>query len=193
MKEKARLLYDSLQQELRCCKEKNLCIVAETEYCYTTANKYWELLKHEVSEYEFEKIEEEIEFFKKGKPLFTSEIVYYEFLYHIEFFKPEKQEELYNLLLWEKDRLSKFIWKNTAFYEYYKSGETNMDEIYFVRANSDLSNFPCAPVYDLDAKGTTSHDYLIARIIALERYDRYVQSSLVELTRQIKNRNLIGG
>ena len=57
-----------------------------------------------------------------------------------------------------------------------------------VAINNDGSNATASAM--LDVKSTTSHDYLVARIIALERYNKYVQSSLVELTGQIKNRNV---
>ena len=181
MKKRCTHLYQFLQQDLQRCKEKHIGWIERIECCYQVANKYWVLLRSEIGNYEFEKADEEIEFFKKCKPLFTSEIAYYELLYHVELFKPEKQDELQNLLLREKNRLTKFIWSNADFYEYYKAGETCNDEIYFVRINSDLSNFRNAPAHDVDEKAATSHDYLIAQIIALERYDKYVQQRLDQL------------
>jgi hypothetical protein len=181
MKKRATYLYRFLQEDMQHCREKGFCVITEIECCYQMANKYWLLLRNELIRYQFETVAEEIEFFKKFKPLFTSEIVFYELVYHAELFKPEKKSDLRNLLLREKNRLSKFIWNNADFYDYYKMDDTSRDEIFFVRENNDYSNFPNAPAHDLEAKAATSHDYLVTQIIALERYDKYVEQKLQEL------------
>jgi hypothetical protein len=178
MKEKAKHLYQQLQQDLQHCEEKNVCGLARIECCYQTANKYWLLLRTDLMDHEFASIEEEIDFFKSIKPLFTSEIVYYSLVYHAELFQPTKNSELRNLLLRERNRLSKFVWNNPDFYDYYKSGQNDKDEFYFTRANNDLSNIINAPIHDADSTTATSHDYLVAQIIALERYDKYLDEKL---------------
>jgi len=181
MRERAIYLYQLMQQDLKYCRDKNLPTVSEIECCYQMAIKYWQLLRRELSDFIFKTQEEEIDFFKACKPLFTSEIIFFELVYHLELFHPEDPDKLKNLLAREKNRFSKFVWNNAEFYEYCKTGETKNDETHFVRANSDLSNFKNAPAHDLDEKAATSHDYLVAQLIALERYDKYVEKRIKEL------------
>jgi hypothetical protein len=90
----------------------------------------------------------------------------------------EKETDAFELQkFWNSEalRLEKFIKANQGFYDYYKKGETDKDEIYFRRDNSDFSNFLKARPYDLEHRAATSHDHLIANIIALEKYQIYVQ------------------
>jgi hypothetical protein len=181
MKKRATYLYRFLQEDMEGCREKGFCVITEIECCYQVANKYWSLLRNELISYPFETVAEEIEFFKKFKPLFTSEIVFYELIYHAELFKPEKASDLKNFLLREKSRFSRFITIHAVFYDYYKMDDTSRDEIFFVRENNDYSNFLNAPAHDLEEKAATSHDYLVAQIIALKRYDKYIEEKLQEL------------
>ena len=77
--------------------------------------------------------------------------------------------------------MEKFVKEQMAFYNYYKTGRTEFDEEYFLRANNDLSNFICARPYDLVERATTSHDHLVAKILALERFANYSVQRLEEL------------
>ncbi|MBS1564485.1 MAG: RteC domain-containing protein, partial [Bacteroidetes bacterium] len=135
-------------------------------------------VKNEVSNYAFPSAEEEIRFFREIKPAFTSEVEYYNLLYHVEIFKPVSREELLAFWLRERQRLTDFIREHEAFYQYYKGGETHSDLQYFTRAGSQSARLPEAKIYDRDANATTGYDYLVTSLLALERFARYVDDKL---------------
>jgi hypothetical protein len=130
----------------------------------------------------FEDEKEEIDFFRSIKPKITSEVEYYSLLYHTELFKPvDGSSEIMNFWDREAKRFERFVGENRMFYEYYRNGSIRKDKIFFTRSNNNLSNFPAAKVYDLEEKATTSHDHLVAQIIALERYHKYIEEQLKEV------------
>jgi len=183
MNRKAEQLYQTMLTDLLYCQQKGMSHQEEIDCCFQISNKYWAVLKNEVGNYEFEFVIDEIHFFKKIKPLFIAQIEYYGYLQHAQSFKESTNDSVTLQEFWkrESNRLKKFIRKNEAVYNYYKNEETENDESWFVRANNDLSNFLSASSYDLDANANTSHDHLISKIIALEKYDEYVKKELEEI------------
>lgn len=156
-----------------------------SECCFHVADRYWSTLRNEVAEYQFKTPEEEIAFFKTIKPKFTSEIEYYSLVYHMSIHLPHDPVKLEYAWAREAGRLRKFIRKNRAFYNYCTSGCTSIDSQYFIRKNNDLSTFTQVKVYDADCRAATSHDSLVASILALERYHRYAEEQL-QLIREKK-------
>lgn len=104
----------------------------------TIAEKHWNALKDTMEHYVFESLDEEIYFFRKVKPLFTSKLQYYHLL----------KAGIPNPFM----RLQKFKEKHNSFYVYYKGGSTSQDDKWFVR------------VVDL----TSTHDHLVAQLLALQ-------------------------
>lgn len=149
----------------------------ELDCCFQICTSYWAIVKDRVASCDFETINEEIYFFKKIKPLFTSEIEYYGFVSFAEITKEKEADPVELQRFWSNEtlRMEKFIKANQDFYEYYKSGKSDKDAIFFTRENSDLSNFLKAKPYDLETNATTSHDYLVSGILALEKYQNYLQ------------------
>jgi hypothetical protein len=78
----------------------------------------------------------------------------------------------------ESLRLEKFIKENEAFYAYYKNNETHLDEMYFLRKTTGLSGWDNEKPGDIRKMTTTSHDHLVATILSLEWYTRYIQEKL---------------
>lgn len=122
-------------------------------------------------------------FFKNIKPLFTSQTSFYHLVYHSIIFKPRldvvEQETFW---LREGSRLYKFIRSNEAFYNYYKRGETEWDEIYFVRANADVMPVVSMRYVEAGRTSSTSHDGLIGTLLAMEKYNGFVKEQLKLLT-----------
>ena len=182
MKKLATRLHNRLVSEIELCKAKKLPADEEIERCFLIAKGYWKTLQERLEGYVFYTTEEEIYFFKDIKPLFTAEIEYYNLLYHTRLFQPQ-YDPVQVKAFWEREarRLQKFKEEQEEFYIYYKVGCTARDEDYFVRANNDFSNFIEAKVYDLNSDAATSGDQLVSGILALERYNAYVQEQLTRL------------
>ena len=178
MIETALQFYDQLLQDIKHCNEKELSEVEKVECCFQICNKYWTIVRESVRKHEFEDPKEEIEFFKKVKPLFTCLIEFYNLVYHALLFIPE-HDFLEEKRFWQREskRLEKFIEENKEFYEYYKTGKTDKDAFFFLRKNN-LNNFLTGKTYELDGKAMTSHDYLVTDLLALEKDKDHVSQQL---------------
>lgn len=180
-------LYRHLQQDLDQCIRKELGIEEEVEICFRIAEKYWVKLQQMVAAYSYENYKEEITFFKVIKPKFTSEIEYFTLRYHAELFckAVNNPKELNKFWTREFDRLKRFISENQRFYFYYKTGCTEKDQLYFTREGCD-PGYTSPKVYDTDNNASTSHDHLIASILALERYTSFVKKELQSLAEKVQ-------
>src|SRR5687768_207738 len=117
-------LYKSLQENLALIKNerKGICRI---ELCFQQPVVHWERLKQLVLIDGFDSEEDEIEFFKKTKHLFTAEIEYYSLRYHAFLFDPGRDEKERMIFHYrEAGRLAHYIQKYPDFYYYLKSGCT---------------------------------------------------------------------
>jgi RteC protein len=169
-------LYNKMQADIR---RLELPELERIESCFRIATGYWHRLKETIRDHGFAGDDEEIGFFKKVKPLFTSQIEFYMLVYQAMLFQPENDSsEL--MLYWENEfrRLQKFIESKEEFVRYFKSGSICKDQQYFLRENNDPGNAGFCKVYDQDKEYTTSHDYLVAALQAHEMYHEYVKEKL---------------
>lgn len=186
MNQRARQLYDQLQQDIALCKQKGLDCQTKCECCFSMAEKYWKLLKDELLAYEFETIEDEIEFFKHIKPLFIGQIEYYRLLLSSVHFRPDENETEEVRTYWAKqtNRLGKFISENFEICTYIKEGRTDKDMEWFVRGNNTGGNLLHIAVYEVHPGLTTSHDILVGQFIAVEKYSEYAAEKFKEVVRK---------
>jgi hypothetical protein len=176
MEEYSISLFDVMQAELSEILEGPGDFIQRLQQCYETAQRYWISLQIKMVAQGFGSAEEEIRFFKEVKPLFTSEIEYYNLVYRLEFFKPVGRSELAAHIQKEQSRLQSFIDSNRQFYQYYKSGQTHLDKNYFLRsAKVDQTLF--SHKSSLDPAAYTSHDQLVSNLLTLEKYDCYLRSN----------------
>jgi hypothetical protein len=173
-------MYKELKDELEQCLKNGSC-KKSIEECFIIAGNCWLQLRAAIAEYTFGSEEEEILFFKTIKPLFTSELEYYSLLYHTLLFcpfDPERQKQF-----WEREskRLQDFKEQQAGFFDYYISGETDLDNKYYLRANDLREMDSDTHPYDKEPNSRTSHDHLIAKLWALERYHEYAQQKLKEI------------
>ncbi|MEP7375998.1 MAG: RteC domain-containing protein [Chitinophagaceae bacterium] len=177
MKERCLSLYQSLLNDIKTLKGKFQCPKKEIEQCFIIGNQYWAIIRHDAANYEFENSEEEIFFFKELKPLFTAQVEFYSLFYHLHLFKSEVFDpaRIKVFLSREVLRLEKFIAERRDFYDYYKAGRTDKDEVFFTRKKNNFNN---QVVYELEARTVSSHDPLISSLLALERYNKYVRNEL---------------
>lgn len=137
-------------------------------------------LKNYISSYAFENKEDEIYFFKVLKPQFYSKYIFFINVYNFIMQKPTGSDEIVKEYInYELTDLKRFFDHNHSFYQYYRSGSTQMDEIYFTRGGFDvhveLEDFEEDEVY------STSHDYKLSKIIANEKYQDFLNLELQKL------------
>jgi RteC protein len=161
-------LYESMMAEISSCCLNDGDTKTSIECCFNIGQKYWAQIQNGMEELHFDSPNEEIRFYKHVKPLFKSEIEYFNLLYQSELFRPkEKHWESKEYWIREQQKLDKFIQDNIEFYNYHKSGATEKDEEYFLSTGT------------VDEYGKNIYpDDLIASLLALEKYAQYVQSEI---------------
>jgi hypothetical protein len=165
MKEDWMILYNSMISEMNDCLSQIQDLRAAIECCFNVGQSYSAQVQKMLEDYKFPSERDEIDFYKSVKPLFKSQIEYYNMVYHAELFKPMTNPvEMKEFWVKEHQKLDRFILDNTEFYTYYKKGATNLDEQYFLS--------PDQSIY---------YDDLIAELLALERYDQHTQTELSKL------------
>ncbi|WP_445713975.1 RteC domain-containing protein [Flavobacterium sp.] len=126
----------------------------------------------------FETIQEEIKFFKEIKPNIVAKLIFYKEIISLVATLPlDKNKRLKH---YEKkiDVINQFHRKNREFIKYIKSHSTHFDELYFSRKQyKDLFLNDCM-VINQDAKLCTSHDYLMAEVIAYELLALHIENRI---------------
>lgn len=128
---------------------------------------------------------EEIDFFKNRKPLITSKLIYYNEVLRIETRKPSGGEKMIRKYYQaELMKLKQFFEENVDFYGYYRTNSTFLDHKYFLRRKFDVKLSLDSFVFESDIRFSTSHDYKVAKIIANDLLEVYINDELIKLSRQ---------
>ncbi|WP_445737614.1 RteC domain-containing protein [Mariniflexile sp.] len=128
----------------------------------------------------FKTLEEEIHFFKEIKPQFTSKIIYYNTIFNIEMKKPNGGirvlKKYYNN---ELIKLKAFFDNELEFYKYYRTGNIYLDYKYFLRGKFDIKLSVNSYYFETDKTFSTSHDYKVAKILANDLIQLYLENQLL--------------
>lgn len=144
-----------------------------------------EKLKTFFKNYNLNNKQEEIYFFKEIKPQFTSKLIYFNEIYNIEINKPIGDEKrLKKYYSKEIKKLKNFFTKNKEFYKYYRTKNSCLDKKYFLRKKYDIKLTLESYYFQSDPVFSTSHDYLIAKLIANEKIIIFLEN---KLNKQIEN------
>lgn len=141
-----------------------------------------ERLKSFFLKYKFESKSEEIYFFKNLKPVFVSKLMYYNDVYNYTTNQPKGGEKvLRRFYRSELEKLKCYFDENIEFYRYYRTASTFLDNKYFIRGKYDikltLDNF----YFQADHRFTTTHDFKVARILANDLLQIYLESEIAKL------------
>ena len=127
--------------------------------------------------------EAEINFFKEVKPQLFSKLIYYVEVHNTALHLPPqlvgKPQQKY--LRGKLDRINAFFRKEIEFYRYYRMGHTYLDDRYFVRSNADPQLAIDWCYYIQHPQFTTTHDLLVATIIANDQLAAYLKSEIIYL------------
>lgn len=176
--------------ELEC---DNTLIMAQTaiEITLKTLNG----LKKKLLNYKFKNTKEEIYFFKKAKPRFLAKLIYYNEIYKVETSKPYGGKKVIRKYLYkELNKLKRFFDDNLDFYKYYRTGSTYLDHKYFLRKKHDIKLNLSTHYFESDHRFSTSHDYKVAKILANDLIEVYLEDQLSQLDRtenDLNNHKLI--
>lgn len=120
----------------------------------------------------------EIYYFKYIKPLFTSRLELYTLKFKGLLFAPVDPVDAVDYWRAETDRLELFRKQHADFIDYFEAGHTHKDDSYFV--SSKISDVPTAwrTAYDVEDNYSSTHDGLIAGLLAHQQYHRFASRQL---------------
>ncbi|WP_461534076.1 RteC domain-containing protein [Sinomicrobium sp.] len=117
-------------------------------------------------------------FFKYQKPAIVAKLIYYNAIYKIETKKPYGTKPIRKCLNKELKKLKRFFDNNLDFYKYYRSNNSFLDEKMFLRGNHDIKLWLDTYYFQSDHNFSTSHDYNVAKIIANDLIQVYIEDQL---------------
>lgn len=127
----------------------------------------------------FKNIDEEIQFFKYQKPVIVSKLIYYNAIYKIEIKKPYGTKQVIEQYINnELDKLKRFYDNNLDFYKYYRTNSSYLDNKYFIRGKYEIKLGLDAFYFEADHNYTTSHDFKVAKIMANDLIQIYLENQL---------------
>lgn len=127
----------------------------------------------------FKNSEDEIFFFKKIKSKLFSHLLYYTGVLNLELHRPfALKEEEKSFLVNELYKLQSFFDHNREFYNYYKRGDTRLDEYYFSSGEASVVASRYAPVIIDDPMFLSKHGVTVALIICNEKLINYINTEL---------------
>lgn len=138
----------------------------------------------------FKNNSEEIRFFKYQKPAIVAKLIYYNAIYKIETKKPYGANPIRKYLNKELKKLKRFFDNNLDFYKYYRSNNSFLDEKMFLRGNHDIKLWLDTYYFQSDQSFSTSHDYKVAKIIANDLIQVYIEDKLYNIVQKDKSKTL---
>lgn len=139
-------------------------------------------LKYWVKNHQFDTWEREIRFFKKIKPKFIAKFILFSKMIAVEASIPAAGQKL-TKKVYENEflLLNQFGMENAEFISYWRKQSTYLDAKYFLRYKYDLHTKLAIDMHSYDDSFSTSHDNLVAQIIAFEEYESYLKRKIKKL------------
>lgn len=136
-------------------------------------------LKEYVLETSFKTQQDEIHFFKKVKPLFTSKLIFYKRVKKLEINKPLGSRQIITEYYQDEMQKLKIDYdENKVFYDYYRLGNKYLDDKLFIRNPSEICPNIDPLYFEMDHRFATSHDYQVANILANELSLHYIEDKI---------------
>ncbi len=167
-----------LESEIKELEIETDCSIERIEAVIQLIIKCLSDVKHYVLKRGFKNVDEEIRFFKYQKPIIVSKLIYYNAIYKIETRRPYGNKRTKKYFVKELKKLKRFFDNNLDFYKYYRSNNSFVDEKFFVRGKHDIRLWLDTFYFEADHRFSTSHDYKVAKIIANDLIQVYLEDRL---------------
>lgn len=165
-----------------CSVERIEAVIHLIVECLSEVKKY--ILKRG-----FKNTNEEIRFFKYQKPAILAKLIYYNAIYKIEIKKPYGTKSIRKYLNKELKKLKRFFGNNLDFYKYYRNNNSFLDESFFVRGKHDIKLCLDTYYFQSDQSFSTSHDFKVAKIMANDLIQVYIEDQLYSTSQVDKSIN----
>lgn len=145
----------------------------------------FEELREFIHQYTFQDANEEILFFKDIKPFILSKLIYFNDIYTLELRKPNGSKEVIKEYYKKKQTtITDFCNANLDFYQYYRSKATHLDRYYFLRGHENYKLCHNCGMFDKDPLFSTCCDHKIAKMLAYDMLEIYLQQRLQAIEKQ---------
>jgi len=166
-------LYQALETQLNKESRNQGSECDQIRIAIKLCKKAMAILKKYMIRYFFDSMDDEILFFKQIKPLFYSKYIYYISVYNFQIKKPTGSEvTLKDYISSEIADLERFFIHNQTLYQYYRTNGSHLDNVYFTRGCFDV--YTDLEDFQGDELFSTGHDYKFSKIIANEKFQKYL-------------------
>lgn len=160
------------------------CSELAIDVCLKAVDK----LKIIILKHKFKLQSEEIRFFKTIKPKFLAPLIYHLKVFKIESRKPNGSDKIRRKYLSnELDKLKHYFDSNLNFYRYYRTQSNYLDHKYFLLGKYDIRLTVDSFFFETDERFCTSHDFKVAKILAHDWLQVYLEEELSNLDRKETN------
>lgn len=121
---------------------------------------------------------QEIEFFRNHKPQLTALLIYHNDVYNLEAGRPNGKESVKKHYKYQLKKIDDHHRTHLSFYQYYKSGSRHLDNQYFTRSRKEILLSLDASYFCADRRFSTSHDYLVAKMLANDMLRHYIEQRI---------------
>ena len=167
-----------------CCVDGDLSS-DKALYMINFIRPLFEELRAFTHQYVFHNENEEICFFKETKPTIISKLIYFNDIYTLELRKPSGSKEVVKAYYQKRlGAITEFCNANLDFYQYYRSKATHLDKYYFLRGHENYKLCHNCGMFDKDPMFSTCCDHKVAKMLAYDMLEIYLQQRLQEVERQ---------
>jgi hypothetical protein len=188
MTEQVNKLLIDLDDQLKFIDLEHDDVIKSSQLCIDVCLKALGKLRNIIHKHKFRTQNEEIKFFKETKPKFLSPLIYHLKVFKIESRKPNGGDKIRKkYLLNELEKLKHYFDSNLDFYRYFRTQSNYLDHKYFLRGKYDIRLTVDSFFFEADERFCTSHDFKVAKILAHDRLQVYLEDELSNLERKETN------
>jgi len=174
-------IYETMLESLERIAVTSENIMQRAEQSYKAVEQALAQLKEYIIGYNFSDKREEIYFFKKIKPMFLKELLYYMEVFQVEAWKPPvgRDEQIAHYRLGAL-RADLYFKRYNELYTYYRTGSISQDEQYFLRESKCDIITPIS-LSDTDSRFSTVYSFQFAKLQAYEQFSDYLHRCVYNL------------
>lgn len=191
-----KLLAKELLNELESIHSTTLDIIKQADLSIVLCRNLLSKFKKMVLTSDCKDQTKEIEFFKEIKQIPLSNLIYFSDIRSFEAQFPKGNKLIQKQAILKKlNKLNRFFTVNMDFNQYIEQGRMYLDDRYFTRAYFNKFNVTTSKYYYRDPEFSTSHDLLLAKLLANKRFIKYLEERLKNLNQRngTKVKNVLKG
>jgi len=184
--------FDKLLQghytELHEIENSNYQIRKQASLSIISCRRILSKMSHIIINTPFQNEAAEILFFKKIKSIPLSQLIYNTKILNFENQYPKAIKKVQTKYIKKEIRkVNRFYDYNLDFIQYVREERVNFDAQFYTRTNGDILNYTNLSLCRFLPEFTTSHDFLLAKVIGFDLYIHFLQNKLYSLKGNISD------